>query len=873
MIEKRRKEIIDIPNLGQKTFEQAVEGDRQQVLVGLYMEVRRSGFVPDKFFKGGEQELLDSIKQGIVDWLQDTSEYARIHKHVDRLQLLEDKDKSEDAVAARQDFQGFVSAVSMLCSCGERTQWARNLGLEGLLVEKILRYEDTDGNILDQHKGFRTLSETELLRACHDFFVDLTALLKIKQDEMKQLKGSKEVSSSGATDVENFKFHSAAKAVYAHIDDFYLGPEARIGFPNPQLLDGMRAEHCTRQTASLPFVAPNYGLCTTSQIEWYWVEDPQIALSSFNKVSQAFLSDDNNNAEKKFLFPGEIGQHIKETVLAVEIPKGREENVKPWETEVLERLRLVFAPGSKSLKQLLDIPDEQNRNRLREIKLVKNAYFEGEKLKMRVSVSFSQDCSSLVDPGKLNYYFCKAQVRLLLSKAIISNHQEPEAGQELILLLQFEGMRTTWTDMIEEKYFGPAPASTFVCETVQNRIHSLCEKPELYLEPEKSDPAQKHQQEKSNVNKKNQTKVPRLLTTRVINPPYTSEINSDVEMLLSLKFERPMSYETEAAPAKFEVKRLQDLWNKESIASVDLSETKFSTVENIVFEYVTKPNKVIINAKSRTLEIPELTVRSLESTLADLSERLNEQSNSLASFLDELKKIRASKREYQGRRRAKPLDLTRIELDSREDTNDVLTPNERKIAKYFESLLDANDVLTPNERKIAKDEARKSAHKLDLAEVIALILYTGPMYVIYNALLRFFPSNIVAQFGSNRFESTIFAIISGISNLSRITNVPKSRTLYRGLSGVVPPEEFWKSNKGDSFLGVVEFGLQSTTERKEVAVQYSGEKKEIIIFEMQVGKIDTGASISFLSQYPGEKEFLMPPLTCLEVGALFLRLS
>ena len=871
MIAKRLEEIKDIPNLGQKTFEQAVEKDCQQVLVGLYMEVRRLKSVPDKFFKGGEQELVDSIKKGIVDWLQDTSEYARVHKHVDRLQLLQDNDKSEDAVAARQDFQSFVSAVSMLCSCGERTQWARDLGLEGLLVEKILPYEDTDGNILDQYEGFKTMSETQLLQACHDFFVDLTALLKIKQNDMKQQpEGSKEVSPSVATDVENSKFQSAAKAIYAHIEDFYLGPEARIGFPNPQLLDGMRAEHCTRQTASLPFVAPNYGLCTTSQIEWYWVEDPQISLSSFNKISQAFLSDNNNKAEKKFLFPGEIGQHIKEIVLAIEVPKDTEANVKQWEIEVLERLRLVFAPGSKSLMSL-NIPDEQNRNRLREIKPFKNAYIEGEKLKMQVSVSFSQDCSSLADPKQLKYYFCKAQVRLLLSKAIISNHQEPEAGQELILLLQFKGKQKIWMEIQED--FGVLPVSTFVCEMVQTRIHSLCENSELYLEPENSDLAQKNQPEKSNVDKKIQHKLPRLLTTRVIDAPYTFEKNSDVEMRLSMKFERPISHETEAAAAKFEVKRLQGLWNKESIASVDVSETEFSTVENIVFEYVTKPNKVIINAQSQSSNILPLTVKSLDSTLADLSERLNEQSNSIASFLDELKNIRASKRERQGRRRAKPLDLAQIELDSREDMKDALTPNERKIAKYLESLLDANDVLTPNERKIAKDEARKSAQRLDLAEVIALILYTGPMYVIYNALLRFFPSNIVAQFGSNRFESTIFAIISGISNLSRITNVPKSRTLYRGLSGVAPPEEFWKSNNADSFLGIVEFGLQSTTENKEVAVQYSGAKKEIIIFEMQVGKIDTGASISFLSQYPGEKEFLMPPLTCLEVGVLFLRLS
>jgi hypothetical protein len=34
-----------------------------------------------------------------------------------------------------------------------------------------------------------------------------------------------------------------------------------------------------------------------------------------------------------------------------------------------------------------------------------------------------------------------------------------------------------------------------------------------------------------------------------------------------------------------------------------------------------------------------------------------------------------------------------------------------------------------------------------------------------------------------------------------------------------------------------------------------------------VGRVDIGASLGFLSQYPGEEEFLMPPLSCLEAWA------
>ena len=58
----------------------------------------------------------------------------------------------------------------------------------------------------------------------------------------------------------------------------------------------------------------------------------------------------------------------------------------------------------------------------------------------------------------------------------------------------------------------------------------------------------------------------------------------------------------------------------------------------------------------------------------------------------------------------------------------------------------------------------------------------------------------------------------------------------------------------------------STTTNKETAFDYSGVKDQRgTVLEIEVGRVDVGASISFLSQYPGEREFLMQPLACLEV--------
>jgi hypothetical protein len=70
----------------------------------------------------------------------------------------------------------------------------------------------------------------------------------------------------------------------------------------------------------------------------------------------------------------------------------------------------------------------------------------------------------------------------------------------------------------------------------------------------------------------------------------------------------------------------------------------------------------------------------------------------------------------------------------------------------------------------------------------------------------------------------------------------------------------------DFFALAVEFGLMSTTTSRETAVAYSDKDgQRCTVLEITAGRVDVGADIGFLSQYPGEQEFLMQPLACLEV--------
>ena len=155
--------------------------------------------------------------------------------------------------------------------------------------------------------------------------------------------------------------------------------------------------------------------------------------------------------------------------------------------------------------------------------------------------------------------------------------------------------------------------------------------------------------------------------------------------------------------------------------------------------------------------------------------------------------------------------------------------------------------------------------KLSQAEIIAIRLFTGPMYMKYNAILRGYPTSMIESLKGNRYTTTIHAIVSGIIKLSQIAELPESRKVYRGLGGMILPEKFWKPDEFGC-KGGVEYGFMSTTTERDVAIMYSGKANQLCtVFEIDVGQIDRGASIQWLSQYPQENEFLVPPLSNLEV--------
>mmetsp|Transcript_13701 Transcript_13701/g.31604 ORF Transcript_13701/g.31604 Transcript_13701/m.31604 type:complete len:911 (-) Transcript_13701:444-3176(-) len=172
---------------------------------------------------------------------------------------------------------------------------------------------------------------------------------------------------------------------------------------------------------------------------------------------------------------------------------------------------------------------------------------------------------------------------------------------------------------------------------------------------------------------------------------------------------------------------------------------------------------------------------------------------------------------------------------------------------------------------MGKEEFKTS--ELTKEELIGLRLYTGPMYWLYNKSLRDYliksePLSPSRQSGRERmkFVTTIRMIASGIVKLSKLSCLPPDRKVYRGLANVKLPV-FMVSSDPLGFRGAVEPAFMSTTTDKRVAMRYLDLKKDVSpkILEMEVGQIDRGANVAWLSQYPAENEILYPPLSNLEI--------
>jgi len=230
-----------------------------------------------------------------------------------------------------------------------------------------------------------------------------------------------------------------------------------------------------------------------------------------------------------------------------------------------------------------------------------------------------------------------------------------------------------------------------------------------------------------------------------------------------------------------------------------------------------------------------------------------------------------------------------IKTNSRIEWNFVINPSEKNLDKLNLNEWPQETELNSKDRRKPKpiddfeddlDEINVRLRRLELPrmtiiEVIALRLYSGPMGVKYNKMIR---SHTAGHregqewrldeehelCRGNKYPTTMHVIQSTISKLGKINPNEKG---YKGFHNYILPEWFWTNHLDLKAKGGVEGGFMSLTTSREVAVHYASSKKSTLgtIYEVDMSTMDRGAELSWLSQYPHEEETLLPPLTYLRV--------
>ena len=91
---------------------------------------------------------------------------------------------------------------------------------------------------------------------------------KLRELSTSQAASASELHSKFAADGGAFSLS------YAGLSTFFGGLEAKIGTPKPNLDEAVHDEHCDQDDSQEPFTAENYGITTSSEVEYHFCASP-----------------------------------------------------------------------------------------------------------------------------------------------------------------------------------------------------------------------------------------------------------------------------------------------------------------------------------------------------------------------------------------------------------------------------------------------------------------------------------------------------------------------------------------------------------------------------------------------------------------------
>lgn len=152
-------------------------------------------------------------------------------------------------------------------------------------------------------------------------------------------------------------------------------------------------------------------------------------------------------------------------------------------------------------------------------------------------------------------------------------------------------------------------------------------------------------------------------------------------------------------------------------------------------------------------------------------------------------------------------------------------------------------------------------------EIFAARLFTGPMGIKYNAVLRGLPRTVPKHYArfvelcmGNCYEATLHCLNKAIVKLARLSS---SQKLYRALPSCRLPREVLL-NDDACMRGAIDYGVQQCTADEAAAFAHARLCEPSMLYEIDQGLVDRAADLTWLSMYPHEQMFAFPPLTALE---------
>ena len=163
-----------------------------------------------------------------------------------------------------------------------------------------------------------------------------------------------------------------------------------------------------------------------------------------------------------------------------------------------------------------------------------------------------------------------------------------------------------------------------------------------------------------------------------------------------------------------------------------------------------------------------------------------------------------------------------------------------------------SDFVREAQLRTAAEAGLPETSPLHEAQVLGLRLYTTSTYKRLNGPLRDQSRNAPPH----QLPVTMLYIEDGISKLRAAAEADGNHAtdLYRGMRNVTAPRDFMRD-------GGTELAPMSTTTNLRVAVEYAKSPSSLIFKIATKSFLERGANLAFVSAFPGEDEFLLPPLT------------